>query len=418
MPEIPVPNLNPDLVTGASESPAAARKQEPPDRIDISGPPSPAEWSEFSGLVETEYLRLREGSGDSEPKQSDSVLFDQSADERWVVSSAPTPFPKADSTDTKSESLKRGLNKTPREGRPTVAAVMVSFNKRDWVRRNLNAQLHQTVPFDKIVVVDNASADGSIEMISTEFPEATLIVMPDSSYGACETFNIGFKNAGTDYIAILDDDVELGSDWVELMLKKFASEPPTTAMISSKVVEPDEPAWYTHHPEVNRERYMATFRGCATLARREVLEAARYYDEHFFIYGNERDLAARVLNLGFRILQFPQAVVRHGTPFGMKKGRRSLYYHVRNLWWYLFKHVPSWQIVQFFVLQILYKFRLKKPSVQADAVGTIGIFQVIRETPGGWGVVFKASFAAFLGLPRCLRERKVCRHPDFSLPTK
>jgi GT2 family glycosyltransferase len=302
--------------------------------------------------------------------------------------------------------------------RPTVAAVMTSWNKREWVRRNLRAQFAQTVPFDRIVVVDNCSTDGTIEMIRKEFPDVLLIVMPHSGYGACETFNIGFQNAHTDYVAILDDDVELDPRWLELVLAKAAQEPSTTALISSKVVEPEEPPWYSNHPEVNRERYMATFRGCATLARRDVIEACGYYDVDFFIYGNERDLAARVMNLGYRILQYPAAVVRHGTPFGMKKGRRSLYFHVRNLWWYLFKHVAFADILHFFSVQLLQRLGFRRSAITTDAIGTIGIFQVIRETPGGWWIVLKASFDAFRGLPRCLRQRQVCRAPDFSLPTK
>lgn len=302
--------------------------------------------------------------------------------------------------------------------RPTVAAVMVSFNKRDWVRRNLRAQCNQTLPFDRMIVVDNCSSDGTAEMIRSEFPRVHLIVMPHSRYGACETFNIGFQNADTDFIAILDDDVELAPDWLETILARARAEPPTTAMVSSKVVEPGEPEWYTNHPEVNRERYMATFRGCATLARRDVLEACGYYDEDFFIYGNERDLAARVLGAGYRILQYPAAVVHHGTPFGMKAGARSLYYHVRNLWWYLFKHASLWQIVYFFATQIMLKVGWKQETLKADAIGTIGIYKVIGETPRGWWIVFKATVAAFAGLPRCLRHRKVCNHPDFSLPTK
>jgi hypothetical protein len=300
----------------------------------------------------------------------------------------------------------------------TVAAVLTSFNKLDWVRKNLAALQRQTVPFDKIIVVDNNSSDGSADMVRSEFPGVHLIVMPHSQYGACETFNIGFKNAQTDFIAILDDDVELSEDWLELTLARMAAEPPTTAMISTKVIEPGEPEWYTHHPEVNRERYMATFRGCATLARRDVLEACGYYDEAFFIYGNERDLSARVMNAGYRILQYPKATCRHGTPFGMKGGPRSLYYHVRNLWWYLFKHVALRQIAYFFVIQLMLKVGLRRESIKADAIGTIGIYQVIRETPRGWWIVCKATLAAFAGLPRCLRQRRVCVHPDFSLPTK
>lgn len=330
------------------------------------------------------------------------------------------PAPEAHRFDASEDAQSRWLNTAPREGRATVCAVMSSFNKKEWVKKNLEAIRKQTIPFDRVVVVDNDSHDGSPQMIREEFPEVDLIVMPHSAYGACETFNIGFKNADTDFVAILDDDVQLCEDWVELTLAKMASEPPSTAMISTRVVEPGMPDWFLNHPEVHRERYMATFRGCATLARRDVLEQCGYYDEAFFIYGNERDLSARVMNAGYRILQYPTAWCHHGTPFGMKAGPRSLYYHVRNLWWYLFKHVAFWQIVQFLLSQVAGLFRRARPDeeVRADAVGTIGIFSVIKDTPRGWWIVFKATAAAFLGLPRCIRQRKVCRHPDFALPTK
>ena len=342
---------------------------------------------------------------------------------RRVIPSPPTvagytPSPEVERFAAEDTARSEWLNTAPRDGRPTVAAVMVSFNKKEWVKKNLEALRAQTVPFDRVIVVDNDSHDGSPAMIRDEFPEVDLILMPHSRYGACETFNIGFKNADTDFIAILDDDVQLCEDWVELTLAKIVAEPPTTAMISTRVVEPGMPDWFLNHPEVHQERYMATFRGCATLARRDVLEQCGYYDEAFFIYGNERDLSARVMNAGYRILQYPTAWCHHGTPFGMKAGARSLYYHVRNLWWYLFKHVAVWQIVYFFLLQVTPKFRARDKEVRADAVGTIGIFSVIRETRGGWWIVLKATLAAFWGLPRCWRQRRICHHPDFALPTK
>ena len=242
--------------------------------------------------------------------------------------------------------------------------------------------------------------------------------MPNASYGACETFNIGFSTASSDYVAILDDDVVLPDDWVEKMLDKARSEPETTAFISSKVVEPGMPDWYLANERVNSERYMATFRGCATLARRDVLKAAGYYDARFFIYGNERDLSCRVLNLGYRILQYPAVAVRHGTPFGMKRGARSLYYHIRNLWMYLFKNVAWHQILGLFLVQAAQTIGLKKKSFTSDAVGTIGVFETIRETKRGWWVVVKATFSAFANFRYCMKHRKVCKAPDFSLPTK
>lgn len=299
-----------------------------------------------------------------------------------------------------------------------VSAVISSFNKIEDVRKNLDAIQKLTTPFDEVILVDNASSDGTAEMVRREYPWVKLVLMPHSNYGACETFNIGFSCAQYPFVAILDDDVVLTPDWVEKLIEKFKSEPETTAVLSTKVVEPEMPDWWKEHPEVNRERFMATFRGCGSMARREILEKAGYYDEKFFIYGNERDLTTRILNLGYRVKQYPAVTTFHGTPFGMKMGKRSIYYHVRNLWWYLFKYVAFVDIVKFLSGMLFRGIKRKKQEEgpSADAVGSIGAAKNIFGTKGGLWVAIKATFHAFMGLPYCLKQRHVCRAEDFSLP--
>ncbi len=300
--------------------------------------------------------------------------------------------------------------------------MISSFNKREDLRENLLALRKQSRPFDEIVVVDNHSTDGSAAMIRAEFPEVTLVEMPHSNFGACETFNIGFRRAKEPLVAILDDDVVLPETWLANLLGVLDTEPETTAILSTKVVEPRMPEWFRNHPEVNAERYMATFRGCGSLARKEILERAGYYDERFFIYGNERDLSARVLNLGYRIKQVPAVETFHKTPFGMKQGKRSLYYHVRNLWWYLFKYCRVVDILRFVGFLMKKALTHRRPGAEGEfapeAVGSIGGFRNIRETPGGVRIAFRATFDAFVRIGPCLRQRRVCRAPDFSLPWK
>ncbi len=295
-----------------------------------------------------------------------------------------------------------------------ATAVLATWNRRDDVRENLRSLLAQTLPFEEIVVVDNRSTDGTGEMIRAEFPRVRLLVTESDRVGACEAFNRGFAAAGAPFVAILDDDVTLPPEWLERLFSRFEREPPTTAMISTKVVEPGMPREFVDSPQVNRERYMATFRGCGTLARREVLEKAGFYDERFFIYGNERDLAARVLGLGYRILQHPAVVTYHKKPFGMKGGKRSLYYHTRNFWLYAFKNAPLAQLLAFPFRYAARAFGRRKPV--ADAAGTIGALDNVRGTRGGWWIVAKGTLAALALLPYCLRRRRPCRSPDFEMP--
>ena len=152
------------------------------------------------------------------------------------------------------------------------------------------------------------------------------------------------------------------------------------------------------------------------MARSDILERAGYYDERFFIYGNERDLSARIMNLGYRLKQVPSIEVLHKTPFGMKMGKRSLYYHVRNLWWYLFKHCSVGSILRFFFRQATAPFHRGSGKFPIDSVGAIGGLKNITQTRGGLLVAVRATLAAFAGLPHCLKHRRVCRAPDFRLP--
>jgi len=305
---------------------------------------------------------------------------------------------------------------------PRATAVVSTWNKKEDLRQNLTALRAQTRPFDQIVVVDNASRDGTAAMVAREFPEVDLIVMPHDRYGACETFNIGFASARCELVAILDDDIVMQPEWLEKSMDRLLKEPPTTAILSTQVVEPGTPQSYLDAPEFNRERYMSTFRGCASLARASALREAGYYDERLFIYGNERDLTCRILNLGYRVLQYPGTGVFHKTPFGIKMGKRSLYYHARNAWLTMIKYAPLGDLAKMPFL-VLFRVILRGEKKEAaggvtDATGTIGIGRSLRETPGAWWVVLKAGFSVLANLPYCLKHRRVCRATDFELPIK
>jgi hypothetical protein len=301
-----------------------------------------------------------------------------------------------------------------------ATAVISNWNKKDDLRENLDGLRAQTRPFQRIVVVDNASSDGSARMVSEEYPEVRLIVMPHSEFGACETFNIGFAAAETALIAILDDDVVLPPHWLERTAARLAEEPETTALVSTEVIEPGMPAGFLESPEVARERYMSTFRGCASLVRADALRAAEGYDERLFIYGNERDLTCRLLNLGYRVLHYPEVRAFHKTPFGIKMGKRSLYYHARNAWLTMLKYAPLSDLLRMPWL-VLSRVVLRGEKDEAagevtDAVGTIGIGRSVRETPGAWWVLVRAAFSVLANVPYCLARRRPVRAPDFELP--
>ena len=315
----------------------------------------------------------------------------------------------------------QGAARTPAEARgwPETTAVISTWNKAAVLRENLASLRAQTLPFAGIIVVDNASTDDTARMLSEEFPEVRLIVMPHSRYGACETFNIGFASATTHLVAILDDDVTLPATWLEAATARLMAEPETTAVISTEVIEPGMPAEYLAAAQAAGRRYMSTFRGCGSLARRAALAQAGFYDERLYIYGNERDLTCRLLNLGFRVLQDPEIETQHKTPFGIQLGKRSLYYHARNAWLSTLKYAPLFDLVKmpFLVARVLLRGAGAEASgAVTDATGTIGIGRAIRRTPGAFWILCRAAASVLYNVPYCLRRRQPVTAEDFELP--
>ncbi|MFT7676159.1 MAG: GT2 family glycosyltransferase [Planctomycetota bacterium] len=305
---------------------------------------------------------------------------------------------------------------------PTVTAVICTWNKADEVCANLDGLLGQSLPFTDIVVVDNASHDDTADRIRAEYPGVRLVVMPNSDYGACETFNIGFACARTDLIAILDDDVVLPPNWLEQAVTRMQQEPETTAVVSTRVVEPGMPESYLNAPALNKERYMSTFRGCASLARTSAVREVGGYDERLFIYGNERDMTCRLLNRGYRVLQYPGAVAFHKNPFGISMGKRSLFYHARNAWLGMLKYAPLGALLKMPFL-IVTKVLLRSEEAErdgsvSDATGTLGLGRSLRETKGAWWVLVRAAWSVFLNLPYCMKHREPVRAADFELPVQ
>lgn len=316
--------------------------------------------------------------------------------------------------------LRASLSRGPGGTLPSATAVISTWNKKDDVLANLAGLHAQARPFDEVVVVDNASSDGTAEAIHAAYPEVRVIVMPHSDYGACETFNIGFASALTELTAILDDDVVLPPNWLEGAMDRLMAEPESTAIVSTKIVEPGMPESYLESDEINTERYMSTFRGCASLARSDALRAAGGYDERLFIYGNERDLTCRLLNLGHRVLQYPGVEAFHKTPFGIKMGKRSLFFHARNAWLAQLKYAPLPDLLRLpwlVLTRVLLRDRRREEAGEiSDATGTIGIGRSIRETPGSLWILVKAGASVIYNVPYCLRRREPCRAQDFELP--
>jgi GT2 family glycosyltransferase len=193
---------------------------------------------------------------------------------------------------------------------PTVTIVFVVFNRRDELRDSLRRMLVDSdYPAERVdvIVVDNASTDGSAAMVREEFPQVELIVR-DENIGA-SAWNDGFAVAQGDYVLILDDDCYLLPDGLRRAVG--AAEENAADLVSFSVAS-------THDPEhlftENSPMGLMSFWGCAWLVRRNALSALGGYDPEIFIWDNELEFMVRFFDRGYRHLHDPGIVAQHMKP--------------------------------------------------------------------------------------------------------
>ncbi|MBI3819620.1 MAG: glycosyltransferase family 2 protein [Planctomycetes bacterium] len=254
-------------------------------------------------------------------------------------------------------------NITPSAADARVSAVICNYNGERYLRDLLNSVAAQTLPPSETIVVDNASTDGSVELLNREFPSVRVIRMQQNE-GPCPARNRGMRDAAFDRVLALDCDVVLAPDCLEKLYSAVARDP-AIAAASPRAVADEDPRCiqydgaFFHYVGllVLRNFYVPVeravgagtvdvdaFVSLALLVDRGKLLAAGGYDPAFFILFEDNDLSYRLRSSGSRIVCVEDAIVRHrggteGTSFraGLYPARR-VYLHSRNRWLFILKN--------------------------------------------------------------------------------
>jgi N-acetylglucosaminyl-diphospho-decaprenol L-rhamnosyltransferase len=221
-----------------------------------------------------------------------------------------------------------------------VSIVIVNWNVRDLLRRCLHSIAQHPVPSTEVIVVDNASTDGSVDMVRAEFPAVHLVVNAGNR-GFPAAINQGISLARGRYVLLLNPDTELVGDALGTMVA-FADEHLDVGVVGPQLLNPDgsvqpsrrrfptlataffESTWLQPcAPRRLLERYYLSdqpddevqdvdwLMGAALMARREGIERVGPMDERFFMYSEELDWCRRFREAGWRVVYLPTAQILH-----------------------------------------------------------------------------------------------------------
>lgn len=212
-----------------------------------------------------------------------------------------------------------------------ISAVVVSFNSEKFLKQNIVSLLKQTVPFNQVIVVDNASDDGSRSVIGS-FNGLEAVFLKDN-VGYAAAANHGIAKAVSDLLLVANADIHLDPDFNRHVLEFFAAHP-QAGMLSPLILRFNRETidsagqgrslalypfeWGYGRPAARStfvEREVFSVCGAATVFSRPALERLKvgdeFYDEDFFMFWEDFDIGWRANLMGLKVFFTPKAIAYH-----------------------------------------------------------------------------------------------------------
>jgi hypothetical protein len=218
---------------------------------------------------------------------------------------------------------------------PELSIIIVNWNTRDLLDECI-ASVYSTIKstsFD-VWVVDNASSDGSVEMVEAKYPQANLI-RNERNEGFGRANNRAIKASEAACILLLNSDIVLTENTIDEAYRVFLKHPEFGALgcalvgSDGKVQEsfsdriPHGPSVCTEAPEgLISSAYV--WAACMFL-RRSVIDRVGMFDEDFMVFHEDTDLCWRMLDAGFKIAYAPKLRILHGCRQSVKRLSRETY---------------------------------------------------------------------------------------------
>ena len=285
-----------------------------------------------------------------------------------------------------------------------LSIIIVNWNTREILDECLRSvYASQTSKQFDLWVVDNASSDGSVQMLQDKYPQVQLI-SNKVNVGFAQANNQAIDKSSGDYVMLLNPDTVVERDVVENLVN-FLNENPDVGAVGPRLLNPDgtlqisayprptlvREFWRLFHLDCLKNlgeypmsewspteiRDVDVLMGACFLIRRKVLSQVGLLDEDFFMYSEEVDLCARIQNYGWRISWVPMVEVIHLGGQSTQQIQQEMFLQLyQGKIQYFRKHHTSLEVwlykfILFLATSIWRRIHRKKPFIITQKSSTI-----------------------------------------------
>jgi len=293
-----------------------------------------------------------------------------------------------------------------KENLPLIGVVIVNHNLKNSLRETIQSFKKVNYPNLQIVVSDNASTDGSQDMVRSLFPDVQLLAHQEEQ-GYARAASLGMESLvdKTRYIFSTTNDVIVDPEILNV-LADFAEKHPRAGVLGTKIYFFDRPnvIWHaggrvnplhghTYHfgwerkdsPRFDQVRECDYVTGCGFLLRSDVLKKIGFFKEDLVFYAEDADLCYRIRDSGYEVLYIPQAKMWHKVSTTLAKNRPlQLRYSTRNTLYLLQRHKAGFYPLSLLVnLFVVCTFKMALFALILRWGNSIGIYRGIRDWYAG-----------------------------------
>jgi GT2 family glycosyltransferase len=249
---------------------------------------------------------------------------------------------------------------------PTLSIVIVSYNSRDLLGQCLKSVAEQTLVDHEVIVVDNASADGTPSLVAEGHPDVRLIANSDN-LGFAAANNQGLKLASGRYKVLLNPDTLLRDGTLDRMVE-YLDAHPEVGIVGARMVEADGSlrryeTWYPSlfsylaNPIMLRmwgdqgNSEVDFVSGSCLMIRQETMGQIGLLDERFFMYAEDADWCLRANRAGWKVYHCAEARLFHLAGGSSGRDAAARVVNIRQAKLYFFKKHYSW--LSYWLLKVI-----------------------------------------------------------------